>query len=343
MILYSVIVNSIQRTHIMTAATLSAWSIQRYGNPEQLRPVERQLKTPQSNEVLVHIKASAVTRADGMMRTGTPVWARPFLGFRRPRKDLIGTCLSGEIIATGSNVTRFSVGDHVYGEAGLSFGANASHICLEEDNVLVHKPDFLSFEEAAVMCDGPLTSYNFLHEIAALEPGEKVLILGASGSLGSAAVQIAAAMGAKVSGTCSAKNAGLVASLGADRVIDYNEEDFTNGIERYDVIYDTLGISSFSKARKALTRRGRYVCPVLSFGLLGSSIKTSIFGKQKARFSATGLLKPGVLRQMLDRLNDMAAERTLAPVMDRTYPFNELVDAHHYMETGHKKGNVVVV
>lgn len=323
-------------------ASLNAWSIRRYGAPEQLAPVTRPMPEPGPSEVLIRIHASAVSRADGMMRAGIPRFARAFLGFRRPRKNLVGTCLSGEVIATGQGVSRFSVGDRAFGEAGLNFGANASHICLDETGVLMHKPDALSHEEAAVMCDGPLTSLNFLREIAELRVGEKVLILGAAGSLGSAAVQIAAAMGAEVSGTCSARNAGLVASLGASHVIDYTQEDFANRSERYDVIYDTLGISSFGRAKAALTRSGRYVCPVLGFDLLWALLRTSMLGTRKARFSATGLLKPEVLRPMLNQLIEMIEDDKLAPVMDRTYPLDQLIEAHRYMETGHKRGNVVV-
>lgn len=323
--------------------TLHAWSITRYGGPEKLEPVSRPMPAPGPNDVLIRIHASAVSRADGMMRAGLPRFARMFLGWGRPRHDLIGTCLSGEVIAVGSGVLRFAVGDQVYGMAGLTFSANASHICMDENGVLMHKPDALSHAEAAVMGDGPITSFNFLREVAELRSGEKILILGASGSLGTAAVQIAASMGAEVSGTCSARNAGMVASLGATRVIDYAIEDFTKSSERYDVIYDTLGISSFREAKNALTRKGRYVCPVLSGALLSASLRSSIFGSRKARFSATGILKPHIQRAMHKQIIDLVELDEFAPVMDRTYPLGELVEAHRYVESGHKRGNVVVV
>ena len=148
----------------------------------------------------------------------------------------------------------------------------------------MHKPDTLTHQEAAVMCDGPLTSLNFLREVAALRPGEKILVIGSSGSLGTAAVQIAAAIGAEVSGTCSARNAGLVASLGAVHVIDYASKALNQNVDRYDVIYDTLGVSSFSQARGNLTRDGRYVCPVLSIDLLCAMFRTYMFGSRKAQF-----------------------------------------------------------
>ena len=323
--------------------SLNAWSVQRYGAPENIVAVSRPMPDPGRNDVLIKIHASAATRADGMMRAGVPRFARAFLGFRRPRKDLVGTCLSGEVVAAGPDVSRFSVGDQIFGEAGLNFGANASHICLDENGVLMPKPTSLSHEEAAVMCDGPLTSLNFLREVAELRAGEKVLIIGASGSLGSAAVQVAVAMGAEVSGTCSTRNTGLVASLGAAHVIDYTQEDFTAAAVRYDVIYDTLGVSSFARAKPALSRTGRYVCPVLGLDLLWAVLRTSLVGRRKARFAATGLLKPELLRPMLDQLLGMFEDGKLAPVMDRTYPLDHLVEAHEYVETGHKRGNVVVV
>ncbi|MCR9134502.1 MAG: NAD(P)-dependent alcohol dehydrogenase [Alphaproteobacteria bacterium] len=323
--------------------TFNAWSVGRYGPPETLAPVVRPLPVPGANEVLIRIHASAVSRADGMMRAGVPRFARLFLGLRRPRQDLVGTCLSGEVVAAGPDATRFAVGDQVFGEAGLNFGANASHICLNEDGVLMKKPEALSHEEAAVMCDGPLTSFNFLREVAQMRAGDAVLILGASGSLGTAAVQIASAAGAQVTGTCSERNAGLVASLGAGRVIDYTKEDFAQAGQRYDIVYDTIGVSSFKATERALTEKGRYVCPVLSIGLLLSMLRTSVLGGRKAKFSATGMLKPEKLRSMLAELLVMVDDRTLAPVMDRTYPLDHLIEAHQYVETGHKSGNVVVV
>lgn len=324
-------------------ATLSAWSINQYGTPEVLSPVTRPMPAPGPTEILIRIRASAVTRADGMMRAGQPRFARLFLGLRRPRRNLSGTGLSGEVIAVGDRVSRFAVGDAVFGEAGLKFGANASHICLDASGVLMKKPAALSHEDAAVMCDGPLTSLNFLREVAALRAGQKVLVLGASGSLGSAAVQIAVAMGAEVTGTCSARNADMVAALGAGRVIDYGREDFTRLAERYDVIYDTIGVSSFARAKGSLTPSGRYVCPVLSLGLLGAMLRTAIAGRRKARFSATGMLKPDVLRPMLGTLTRMVEDGKLVPVIDRVYPLGDLIEAHGHMETGHKRGNVVVV
>lgn len=323
--------------------TLTAWSIERYGAPEVLNPVTRPVPTPGPSEILIRIRASAVTRADGMMRAGLPLFARPFLGLRRPRRNLSGTGLSGEVIAAGDKVARFTVGDAVFGEAGRNFGANASHICLDESGVLMKKPDALSHEDAAVMCDGPLTSYHFLHEVAKVTPGQRILILGGAGSLGTAAVQIASAAGAHVTATCSTRNAAFVAGMGADRVIDYTRDNYSALPDNFDVIFDTVGISSFGVAKARLTDTGRYICPVLTLPLLGSMLKSRLSGGRRALFTATGLQPPEILRVHLKHLLTMLEASTLSPVLDRVYPLADLIEAHRHMETGHKRGNVVVV
>ena len=324
-------------------ATLTAWSIERYGAPEVLKPVTRPAPSPGPTEVLIRIRASAVTRADGMMRAGRPRFARLFLGLRRPRQNLSGTGLSGEVIAIGNKVSRFSVGDEIFGETGLKFGANASHICLDESGVLMKKPAALPHEDAAVMCDGPLTSYHFLHELAQVLPGQRILILGGSGSLGTAAVQIAAAAGVHVAATCSTRNIAFVAKLGAERVIDYTQEDFTDLPDRYDVIFDTIGVASFGAAKARLTDNGLYICPVLTLPLLGAMLKSRLVGGRRALFTAVGLQPPDILRASLDRLLEMMEAGTVSPVLDRIYPLADLIEAHLHMETGHKRGNVVVV
>lgn len=326
----------------MTAA-LTAWSIDRYGAPDVLTPVTRPIPSPGPTDILIRIRASAVTRADGMMRAGQPRFARLFLGMRRPRRNLSGTGLSGEVIAVGDKVSRFVVGDAVFGEAGLKFGANASHICLDESDVLMKKPDALSHEDAAVMCDGPLTSYHFLHKVTQVQPGQRILILGGSGSLGSAAVQIAAAAGAHVTATCSSRNMALVAGLGAEHVVDYTLEDFTTLPDQYDVIFDTLGVSSFAAAKQRLTNAGRYICPVLTLPLLGAMLLGRLTGGRRALFTAAGLQPPATLRAHLERLLAMVEAGTLSPVLDRAYPLADLIEAHCHMETGHKRGNVVVI
>lgn len=323
--------------------TRTAWHIPSYGSPNILTPVKLPLPDPGPTEVLISIHASAVTRADGMMRKGQPLFARPFLGLRHPRNGLSGTGLSGEVIAVGEKVHRFAPGDMVFGETGMRFGANASHICLDEDGVLMPKPNNLSHEYAAVLCDGVLTSWHFLRNVGALKQGERVLILGGAGSLGSAAVQIAVAMGAVVCATSSSRNADLIASLGAARVIDYAREEALQPGAGYDLIFDTLGVASFAAAKLALNEAGRYLCPVLTLRRLPAILLSGLLGRKRALFAAVGLEKPQRLRTMLSETLAEIENDRLAPVMDRIYPLTDLIEAHAYVEAGHKRGNVVVV
>jgi NADPH:quinone reductase-like Zn-dependent oxidoreductase len=328
---------------IIMDATFTAWDVRSYGGPDVLSPVTRAMPKPEAGQVLIRVRASAASRADSMMRSGTPKFARLFLGWSRPRAGLSGTCFSGDVIAIGDGVTRFAVGDAVFGEAGLQFGANASHICLDADGSLLAKPDTLSHEEAATMCDGALTSWHFLTRIAKLQAGERVLILGGSGSLGTAAIQFAAALGAKVTATSSARNSELLQSLGALKAVDYKQSDALAAEGQFDVIFDTLGIASFSSAKSALRPNGRYICPVLGLGLLRDVIVSRVFGAKRALFAAAGMEAPDVHRQELAEILQLMEEGGFAPVVDRTYPLADLVEAHRYVETGRKRGNVVVV
>ncbi|MFP7571753.1 NAD(P)-dependent alcohol dehydrogenase [Marivita sp. S2033] len=324
-------------------ATRTAWQIPRYGRPEILTPVTLRMPQPGPTEVLIRIHASGVTRADGMMRKGEPLFARPFLGLRRPRNGLSGTGLSGEVIAVGNDVRRFEPGDMIFGEAGMRFGANASHICLDEEGVLMPKPDDLPHEDAAILCDGVLTSLHYLRTLGQVQSGDRVLILGGAGSLGSAAVQIAADMGAEVTATCSARNASFVASLGAAHVVDYANEEVMKSGAGYDVIFDTLGVVSFSAARPALAKAGRYLCPVLTVGRLPAILLSRVVGRKRALFAAVGLEKPQSLRDMLSEILTKIEQDHIIPVIDRVFPLSDLVEAHAYVEAGHKRGNVVVV
>lgn len=323
--------------------TFNAWEVTRYGAPEVLAPVSRPLPTPTVDQVLIRIRASAVSRADGLMRAGKPRFARLFLGLKRPRAGLSGTCFAGDIVAVGSKVTRFNIGDAVFGEAGLQFGANATYISVDQNGSLLKKPASVAYEEAATLFDGAMTSWHFLTRVAQVQSGERVLILGGSGGLGSAAVQFAKALGANVTASASAKNAELLRSLGADHVNDYKSQDPLRSGSTYDVVFDTIGISSFGAAKTALAKAGRYICPVLGLRLLRDMLVTGLFGGKTAKFAAAGMSKPEVHRQELSEVLDLMGNGQFSPVMDRTYPFADLVEAHRYVETGRKRGNVVVV
>jgi len=314
----------------------------KYGNYQVLKLKEVPVPGGKENEVLVKVYASSATTADVMMLSGKPFFSRLFIGLRKPKHSIPGTGFAGEVIAIGEKVSSFKMGDKVFGETTLGFSTNAEFVSVPEDGVILHKPGNLSFAEAAPFCDGHLTSINFLKEIAKIKPGHKVLINGASGSLGTAAVQLAKYFGAEVTGVCSTANIGLVKSLGADRVIDYKKEDFTKSDKRYDIIYDTIGKSSFAKAKRVLNEDGIYISPVLKFPLLLQMIRTSLIGNRKAKFAATGLKSNNELRKLLSELVKIFKAGKLKTVIDRQFPLEKVAQAHQYIAKGHKKGNVVI-
>ncbi len=314
-----------------------------YGGPEVLKLQEVPKPTANANEVLIKIHAASVTRAGTMMRTGKPYIGRFFTGLKKPKHPIPGTGFAGVVEAIGNSVTRFKVGQRVFGESVEIFGTHAEYIALPEDGLITTLPDIMTFEEAASACDGPLTSINFLKEVAAIKPGHKVLINGASGSLGTAAVQLARYYGAEVTGICSTKNIELVKSLGADHVIDYTKEDYTLRKDKYDIIYDTVGLLSFSKSKKVLTENGLFVSPVLKMPILFQMLWTSMFGKKKVKFAATGLKPKEELRVLLEELTEIITSGNIKSVTDKVYPLQDVAEAHRYIDLGHKKGNVVVM
>lgn len=316
----------------------------KYGAPDVLEVQDVPMPTIGEYDILIQNHAASVTRADALMRQGTPKFARLFLGLLRPKKAIIGTGFAGIVTQMGSKVTQFKTGDKVYGETATDFSANAEYVAVNVQNDVIQlMPKNMSFEEAAPLCDGALTSYNFLTRIGELKAGQHVLINGASGALGCAAVQIAKHIGAVVTAVCSHKNAALVKELGADFVIDYNKENFCLHQQRYDLIYDSIGSSSFIKAKKALKPQGQYISPVLSLSLLWSVISTKITGQQKAKFDATGLLEAKQLNQFLTKINTLISSNKLKTILDKTYLIEDIKAAHQYLDTGRKRGNIVLV
>ncbi|MFT4644749.1 MAG: NADPH:quinone reductase-like Zn-dependent oxidoreductase [Planctomycetota bacterium] len=315
----------------------------KYGSPEVIQVKQFEIPTPKENEILVKVFAASVTTADSMMRSGTPFYGRLFLGLTKPKNPIMGTGFAGEIVAIGNKVSLFEIGDEVFGETTLNFSANAEYLVINENGILDVKPKNISFKEAALVCDGLLTSYNFLTNIGKIKPGDEILINGASGSLGTAAVQLAKHFGAKVTGVCSTSNFALVKSLGADAVIDYKMDDFTKAANKYDFIYDTIGKSSFTKCKKSLKENGVYMSPVLSMDLLFDSIRTPIMKKKIAKFSATGLLKENELKEMLETITELLVSDIIQMVIDKEFVIKEIQKAHQYIDTGRKRGNIVLV
>jgi len=323
--------------------TMKATVATGYGLPDVLRLQVVQKPMPKPDEVLVRVMTAAATTADAMMRTGKPYIARLFVGITKPKKAIPGTGFAGVVEQVGQGVTAFKKGDRVFGETTFGFSSNAEYLTISENGVILPMPENLDFSEAANFCDGHLTSYNFLKEIAKVKPGQKVLINGASGALGTSAIQIARYMGAHVTAVCSGRNVGLVRSLGADEVIDYLQKDFTKSDRKYDYVYDTIGKSSFSACKNILSEKGIYLSPVLKFSLLLQMIKTSLFGQKKAKFEATGANKEEKLRYLLSEVLDIYKEGRLKTVIDRQFPLEKVAEAHQYIDSGRKKGNVVIV
>jgi NADPH2:quinone reductase len=289
-------------------------------------------------EVLIRIHATTVTSAETAMRQGKPYWGRVILGFTGPRRKLrtLGLELAGEIEAVGNGVTRFKAGDKVFGFTGFAVGANAEYRCLPQTASIAHMPAGVSFAEAAAAVDGPSTALFFLRDKAKIQPGQRVLIIGASGSIGTYAVQLAKHFGAHVTGVCSGRNAELVRSLGADAVIDYTSEDFTTQADPYDIVFDTVGKSSYPVARRVLKKTGCYL-PTTGLVNYWYGIRAALTGgpRVKAGMSVNKA-------EALPFLRGLIEDGKLRIVIDRTYPLDEIVHAHRYVDAGHKVGNVVV-
>ena len=313
-----------------------------YGSPEVLQLVDIEKPEAADNEVLVRIHATTVTATEAVFRQGKPYISRLFTGLRKPRIQTLGEELAGEVVAVGKDVTTFEIGDRVFGTAGPNFGANAEYLCVPEDEVITRMPSNLSYGEAAASVDGFLTSLPFLRDKGNIQSGQSVLINGASGSIGSAAVQIAKYYGAEVTGVCSSANVELVKSLGADHVIDYTKEDFTQNGRTYDIIFDTVGKITFSHSRKSLTPAGIFLEAGMNMGAMGAVLATALFGSKKAKTAATGLRPPHERVKDLNLLKELMEADVIVPVIDRCYPLEQIAEAHRYVDTGRKKGNVVI-
>ena len=311
-----------------------------YGPPDvlQLREVEKPV--PKDDEVLIKVHAATATTASLNGRKGEPFFTRFFMGLNRPNKNILGQEFAGEIEAVGKDVTRFSAGDQVFGNTGFAFGAHAEFTSLPESAAVVKKPTNMTYEQAAAVIEGGLTALHFFRK-GKIQRGQNVLVIGASGSVGTAAIQVAKHFGAHVTGVSSTANLELVKSLGADGVIDYTKEDFTKNGQTYDIIFDTVGKSSFSRCRGSLTQKGVY----LDAGKMATILPmvwTSIFGGKKAILTATYVRPASKMTEDPIVLKELIEAGEIRAVIDRCYPLEQLAEAHRYVETGRKKGNVVM-
>ena len=311
----------------------------KYGLPDVFKPQDIEKPKPESGEVLIKVFATTVTSADCMMRRGDTLLSRILLGFMKPRKryQILGTEFSGKIEETGSTVKKFKPGDEVYAFRGFGTGCYAQYKTMKENGSLAIKPATMTYEEAASVVDGATTALFFLKEKANIQKGQKVLINGASGSIGTFAVQLAKYFGAQVTGVCSTKNLELVKSLGADKVVDYTKEDFAETGDTYDIIFDTVGKTSFGHCKGVLKSNGKYISTVMTFKLILQSLLTKPGNKKKV-ISAMSLSKTDAL----DFIRLLIEDGKLITIIDKKYQLEELQEAHAYVEEGHKKGNVVI-
>ena len=312
----------------------------RYGSPDVVTVDEIPTPEPHGDEVRVRVHASPVGIVDSLARRGTPAYARIHFGLTRPRFPVLGAGFAGQIDAVGPDVTRFADGDQVFGTVGAHFGAHAQYVCLSEQAAIAPKPTNLSYPEAAALVDG--TPLYYLRHKANLHAGQAVLINGASGSVGTTAVQLAKHFGATVTGVCGTASTELVDKLGADTVIDYTRTDFTRGTETYDVIFDVAGTSSFARCRGSLRQDGIYITTAPSLTILSLMAWTSMVGRRKAVVGFSGLRAPREKRADLLYTKELAEAAILLPVIDACYPLRNMADAYRHVDAGHKKGNVIV-
>jgi NADPH:quinone reductase-like Zn-dependent oxidoreductase len=316
-------------------STMKAVVQDRYGPPDVLRIAEVERPVPKDDEILVRVRASTVSQTDVHLRKPDPFVWRLFFGFRRPRWPSLGAELAGEVEAVGAAVTEFKVGDAVFGHPSTWIGAHAEYVCIRANAPLALKPVGMTFDEAAAVCDGAAQALASLRK-ANTSAGQRLVIYGASGSLGTAAVQLAKVLGAHVTGVCSAQHVELVRSLGADEVIDYRAEDFTKRGPIYDAIIDAVGKYTYRRGRRALKPGGLYVATDGLETFLWIAL-TRLFGSKRVRIAAAQRNKPEVL--YLKELIDAGRFRA---VIDRRYPMAEAAEAHRYVETWRKAGNVVL-
>ena len=321
-----------------------------YGPPDVLHLKEVEKPAPKDNEILIRNYATSVNYGDIIARKFSKISFREFnmplpfyffariaFGFSKPKKQILGSEFAGEVEAVGKDVTRFKKGDQVYGYSGQSMGANAGYLCMAEDGEVAIKPANMTYEEAAVVPYGAITALNLLRKVD-IQSGQKVLINGASGSIGSAAVQFAKLAGAEVTGVCSTPRLELVKSLGADKVIDYTKEDFTQSGETYDLIFDILGRGSISLGKRSLKPDGRYLLASFKMRHLIQMLWTSMVGSQKV-ICALAPEKSGDLPY----ISELIEAGQLKAAIDKCFPLEQTAEAHRYVENGHKKGNVVII
>lgn len=313
-----------------------------YGGPEVLQVKEVPTPSIKEDEVLIKIHVAAVNNTDPVFRKGKPFISRFFTGLFKPKHPIPGDVLAGEVIEIGKNVTRFKMGDRVYGYTTDILGAQAEYICLSENSAISIIPENISYEEAAGIVDGGHTALVFLRDKGEIGNKQKVLIYGASGSVGTAAVQLSSAYGTEVTGVCSTSNIEMIKSLGVERAIDYTKNDFTQENIKYDIIFDTVAKKSFSKCKNALSENGIYLTTFPTLGVLFKGLFQSKRKGKKAFFVAAGMKPANEKIDNLQYLSELLSNKKIKTVISERYSMDDIAEAHRYVETGHKKGNVII-
>lgn len=311
----------------------------KYGSPDVLELREVPMPEPREDEVRIRIMAASLGPSDCAFRKGDPYIVKLIYGLKKPKQPILGTELAGVVESVGGSVRQFRVGDRVFGLSAATSGAHAEYKCLPESKPLVLMPDGMTFAEAAAICDGMPTALTFLRDKAGVRAGQKVLVNGASGAVGLAAVQLAKYYGAEVTGVCSGANAELVLASGADFVVDYSKEEFTKSDKCYDVIFDAVGKRTYGECKRSLTDTGIYMSTVPSFSILLGVVSTLLTKGRRARFAAAGLVQT---KANLEFIKELHAAGYIRTVIDRTYALEQVPVAHRYVDTGRKRGNVVI-
>lgn len=322
----------------MSTSDLSMKAIvyQNYGAPSVLKLSTVERPVPKANEVLVKIHATAVNSGDCRLRAANPFAVRLMFGLFKPKIAILGVVLAGEVVAIGAAVKKFKVGDQVFGTTGMVFGAYAEYKCLPENAVLALKPAQVSYEAAAATPFGGTTALHFIKK-ANIQPGQKVLIYGASGAVGTTMVQLAKHFGATVTGVCSTANLAMVKSLGADNVIDYTKEDFAKTGDTYDIVFDTVGKAPYAALISVLHKNGTLVLSAFGIAQMLRGLWTSKTSNRKV--IAGGIIETAADMDFLAQLMETGR---LKSTIDKTYPLEQIAEAHAYVDKGHKKGNVVI-
>lgn len=307
-----------------------------YGTPDVVTLKEVARPVPAANELLVRVSATTVSAGDWRMRAGEPFAIKVYNGLPRPKRTILGHEFAGVVETVGSDVTRFKVGDRIFGSVGNAAGTHAEFVCIPDSATVTLTPQNISDETAAALPTGAMTALYFMRR-AKVAPGKKVLIYGASGSVGTYAVQLAKHFGAEVTAVCSTANIELMQTLGADNIIDYTLRDYTQGPDIYDIIFDAVGRDSYAKGRKVLHPNGLFLTVAMDVGRLVQSAVAAISGNQRLITAISAGSS-----EDLEFLAQLVVNGELRPVIDRSVPFSEIVEAHRIAQGGHKKGNLVV-